>query len=105
MKYEIGKNYKIVDEAAISPNIPHGLVCVGDIFTVAEIDYDNDVLCEEEHCYLLSELRKGWVVLVEEEVFVSILESMELRFTSGNSVPVTSARITLDEWNTIKELL
>ena len=34
-----------------------------------------------------------------------IVTIMEQKFTSGNKVPVTVSRITLDEWKQIKELL
>lgn len=34
-----------------------------------------------------------------------VLEIMRQRFTSGNSIPVHSARITADEWDTIRAII
>lgn len=43
------------------------------------------------------------VVIMDE--FEKVYEDIELKFTSGNKIPVTRATITIEEWSIIKKML
>lgn len=40
-----------------------------------------------------------------KERLKKVYKSLELKFKSGNDVPVTRATITLEEWETIKKII
>ena len=96
MEYKVGAKYIVVSSNANSFSI-----CVGDVFTVKSIDTDGDVHVVEDidAFFTKKELEQRSVVLLE------VIEVIDNRFKSGNSVPVQQAKITKEEWENIKGLL